>query len=376
VAQSSTSIERFPAVVFCQQNTGSLRVAALTLLDRLVVALHRAGCGPITVVCRGSLPDLQRSRAWHIEVKAVTASPSLSSPALVATTDLLAQPSDIREVIRQKGRLAATDGTALSIGVADGSSTPPLDQLSALPLVPAKGMAAAIRDAESARAAERALWASLTSSSDGFVDRHFNRPAGRPLSKLLVHTPVSPNTVSITSILIGLLAAGCFAIGTFAMAVTGAVLFQLSAIVDCVDGDIARAVFKESPLGKWLDLAGDQVVHVAVFAAIATGLWRQESAVPALWLGLSAVAGALLSFAVVVRGMQQVTDKSNPRLRKLIDSATNRDFSVLVFVLALLEQLEWFLWLTAVGSHVFWITLLRLQRSGPKATATHLPTSR
>ncbi|HKS36623.1 MAG TPA: CDP-alcohol phosphatidyltransferase family protein, partial [Verrucomicrobiae bacterium] len=239
----------------------------------------------------------------------------------------------------------------------------------------AKGVASAIRDAESARAAERALWASLTSSTDGFVDRHFNRPVGRSLSKLLVHTPVSPNAVSLASILIGLVAAGCFAVGNFAMVVTGALLFQLSAIVDCVDGDIARAVFKESPLGKWLDLAGGQVVHVSVFATIAVGLWRQDSAAPVAWLGLSAVAGAILSFAVVVRGMKQVTDQSSPRLRKLMDSATNRDFSVLVLVLALLERLDVFLWLTAVGSHLFWIALLRLQRAAPRATATSLPNS-
>lgn len=375
MARSSTSTERLPAVVFCQENTGHLRVAALTLLDRLVVALHRAGCGPIIVVCPGPLPDLRRTRAWQIDVRVVTESPSLSALALVATTDLLAQPSDVREVIRQRGRLTTTDGTALSMGIVDKLSTPLLDQLATLPRVTAKGVASTIRDAESARAAERALWASLTSSTDGFVDRHFNRPVGRPLSKLLVRTPVSPNAVSLASILIGLFAAGCFALGNFAMAVAGALLFQLSAIVDCVDGDIARAVFKESPLGKWLDLAGDQVVHVSVFATIGVGLWRQDSAAPVAWLGLSAVVGAVLSFAVVVRGMKQVTDQSNPRLRKLMDSATNRDFSVLVLVLALLERLDVFLWLTAVGSHLFWIALLGLQRMASKSTATRLPTS-
>jgi phosphatidylglycerophosphate synthase len=363
-------------VVFCEENTGALRVAALSLLDRLVVALHRAGCRPITVVCRGPLPDLRRSRAWQIDLKVVPEAPPFSGPMLAASTGLLVQPSDVRELIRQRGRLTAADGTSLPIGVVETLSTPLLAQLSTLPAVTAKGVAAAIRSPEMARAAERALWASLTSSSDGLVDIYFNRPAGRPLSRLLIHTAVSPNAVSIASILLGLLAAVYFAVGNYTMAVAGAVLFQLSAIVDCVDGDIARAVFKESPLGRWLDLAGDQVVHISVFAAIAIGLWRQESAAPVAWLGASAVAGAVLSFVAVVRGMKRVTEKSNTLLRRLLDSATNRDFSVLVFALALLEKLEVFLWLTGAGSHLFWIALLWLQRREPGAESASASASR
>jgi hypothetical protein len=48
-------------------------------------------------------------------------------------------------------------------------------------------------------------------------------------------------------------------------------------------------------------------------------------------------------------------------LQRLLDAATNRDFSVLVFCLAVLGQLELFLWVTAIGTHVFWITALTLQ---------------
>jgi hypothetical protein len=48
-------------------------------------------------------------------------------------------------------------------------------------------------------------------------------------------------------------------------------------------------------------------------------------------------------------------------LQKLIDSATNRDFSALVLVLACFNRLHWFLWLSAIGSHLFWMTALALQ---------------
>jgi phosphatidylglycerophosphate synthase len=77
--------------------------------------------------------------------------------------------------------------------------------------------------------------------------------------------------------------------------VTGALIFQLSAIIDCVDGDLARALFKQSRLGKWLDLGGDQVVHFSVFAGIGIGVSRIYPSVPALVLGASAALGVLLA---------------------------------------------------------------------------------
>lgn len=379
-----------PAVLFCDPATASLRVVALTLLDRLVVAAHRAGCAPIFVVTAGELPDLRRSRALGVAVSVVRKLPELAGPALVADTRQLVQAGDLRELMKQGGRLAARDGSLLPAGVISGArlAEPPvlvtlpgssesrapqaaeLDAaLSALPVVTAQGVAASVTGAESARAAGEALWRSLSSSSDGVVDRWFNRPVGRRLlSRWLVHTPVTPNQVSVAATLLGAVAGGMFAVGRPGVSVAAAVLFQLSAIVDCVDGDVARAVFKESPLGKWLDLVGDQVVHGAVFAGIAVGLWRSGTG-PFLWLGASAVLGGLIAFAVVLRGMK-AGGAGGHALQRLIDASTNRDFSVLVLALACLGRLEWFLWLAAVGSHVFWLTALSLQFVGPRNQVT------
>jgi phosphatidylglycerophosphate synthase len=219
------------------------------------------------------------------------------------------------------------------------------------------------------RQAERVLWASLQSSSDGTVDKYFNRPCGRPLSRLLIHTPVTPNQVSVASSAIGLAGACLLARGDALSATMGALLFQLSAVIDCVDGDVARMVFKESRLGKWLDLAGDQVVHGAVFIGIGVGLARSGSSAPVSWLATSAVVGALISFGIVLRGMLSGGSRGNSKLQALIDRATNRDFSVLVLLLALCNSLDWFLWMAAIGSHVFWVLLLLLQWNSPSTAA-------
>ena len=50
-------------------------------------------------------------------------------------------------------------------------------------------------------------------------------------------------------------------------------------------------------------------------------------------------------------------------------------FSVVVLALAVLNELDLFLWLVAIGSHVFWIVLLCLQRLGRRALRAGVPTA-
>jgi phosphatidylglycerophosphate synthase len=293
---------------------------------------------------------------------------------LILSTRLLVQPLDLKNLIERRGRLIAQDGTPLPAGVLTEFSECALeDQLSTLPAIAAEGVAKPITDAATAAAAARALWASLTSPTDGLVDKHFNRPVGRWLSKILVHTSVSPNQISVAATLLGLASAWFFAQGKYWAALWGAILLQVSAIVDCVDGDLARVMFKESSVGKWLDIVGDQVVHLSVFVSIGIGLYRAESAGPVLLLTTSAAIGVVISFVVIVRGQLLPESQRNTRLQKLVDTATNRDFCVLLLLLVVLGKLSWFLWMTAIGVHVFWLLALAVQLLNQPAAATLNP---
>jgi 1L-myo-inositol 1-phosphate cytidylyltransferase / CDP-L-myo-inositol myo-inositolphosphotransferase len=292
---------------------------------------------------------------------------------MAAAGHVLATSDDIQRVREAGGRLVGKDGTKLPLGVIhhwSGTWRASLDQVQD---VVACGPAARAVDSESASQAERLYWASLTSRSDGLVDRYFNRPVGRLFSRFLVCTSVTPNQVSVFSILIGLVSAALLATGTAGTALAGALCLQLSAVMDCVDGDLARALFKQSSLGKWLDLVGDQVVHVGVFLGLGIGQSRLGAAAPVAVLGIVAAAGVVLSFAVILRSLRQPTLRGNNRLQKLIDAATNRDFSVLLILFALAGVLDWFLWLAAIGSHVFWILALTLQWQEERSLHRHDP---
>lgn len=368
----TNAIVSVPAIFFCNPEHGGLRIAALTVLDRLLVTAHRAGCPTLTVVCDGEMPAIPRARALGLDPVVVRQPPKFTGVTLIASANLLVQREDVIALIKDGGRLITPDKKLLPIGMArklDGTVAQTLQKSSRVISV---GVARRVEDNFMAAMAEDELWETMGSSTDGLVDTYFNRPVGRVLSKLLIHTSVTPNQVSVFATIVGVGAAVCLGQGDQRWNIIGALVLQLSAAIDCVDGDIARMVFKESKLGKWLDLVGDQVVHVALFAAIAMGVAAAKPAVPALALGVSAALGVLIAFGVVLRGMLHPDARGNTRLQRLIDATTNRDFSVVIIVLAFANRLDLFLWAAAIGVHVFWLLALGLQIHGRRKVPENL----
>jgi len=352
-------------IIFGSTDGGQL-IAGLPLLDRQVVALFRGGCKRVTVVHPARfLPGTPRSDALGYRFEHVREPFVVEEPSLVIAADVLIEAGDVARLIETGSRLESGEGVPLVAGFFPGGDLRNLEaELDELPILQAQGVAMRIRDKEDRWWAAQELWASLSSANDGLVDRCFNRPVGRVISKVLVHTDVSPNSVSIAAILIGLLSAWCFSAGAYWAALAGALLFQVSAIIDCVDGDLARIAFKESALGKWLDIGGDQVVHMAIFAGLGIGLWRMGVDAPVKPLVISALVGVAISFAVIVRGMTSCRSDENAALRRLIDRMANRDFSVLLIAMAAADRLVWFLWLLGIGVHAFWLLALVAQAGG------------
>ncbi|HXF91550.1 MAG TPA: CDP-alcohol phosphatidyltransferase family protein [Nitrospiraceae bacterium] len=225
-----------------------------------------------------------------------------------------------------------------------------------------------VRDASGVKAAERTLFQSLKGEFEGFVDRHFNRKVSKLFTKLFLALRFSPNVVTVVSTVVGLTAAAGFAVGGYAAGVGAALLFQLAAVIDCCDGEVARLTFAESPLGAWLDITADNVVHMAIFAGIAWGAYTQHGEGHGAWiplaLGAAAILGNACSFWLVrrVQRIRTIRGWNNPVQAAwsnfLLKNVASRDFSVVVLLFALLGKLDWFLWLAAIGSTAFWMILL------------------
>ncbi len=108
-------------------------------------------------------------------------------------------------------------------------------------------------------------------ANDGFYSVFFLRKISKLFTWLAVRLKMTPNQVTLISFAIGLLSAYEFSKGSFWAIFIGAVLLQLSIIIDCVDGELARYTRQFSQLGAWLDAITDRIKEYLVFFALAYG---------------------------------------------------------------------------------------------------------
>jgi phosphatidylglycerophosphate synthase len=218
-------------------------------------------------------------------------------------------------------------------------------------------------DATSRQEAEQMLYARLGRTGDGWFTRVVDRRLSRLLTRLLLPTGVSPNQVTIASMAIGIVGGCCFALGSPTAAILGALLFLASTIVDGCDGEIARLTFRDSTFGARLDILGDNLVHLFLFGGIAVGLYRRGADPQIAALGWTLIAGVLCAMATVYCCV--VRRPPNPAQRVFFEAFASREFAYLLVVLTLAGRLDWFLWLSALGTYAFSIGLLVLGRRPP-----------
>ena len=125
-------------------------------------------------------------------------------------------------------------------------------------------------------------------ANDGFYSVFFLRKISKLFTWLAVRLKMTPNQVTLISFAIGLLSAYEFSKGTFWTIFAGAVLLQLSIIIDCVDGELARYTRAFSQLGAWLDAITDRIKEYLVFFALAYGAAKngRELWIPAMGMML------------------------------------------------------------------------------------------
>ncbi|WP_055506470.1 CDP-alcohol phosphatidyltransferase family protein [Nonomuraea pusilla] len=96
------------------------------------------------------------------------------------------------------------------------------------------------------------------------------------------HTRITPNGLTVFSLVLGMASAACLAMNQLA---AGAVMFYLSFMIDCVDGKIARLKGTGTPFGLWLDYVGDRIRVVCCAAGLAYGQYAVSGDVHFILLG-------------------------------------------------------------------------------------------
>jgi phosphatidylglycerophosphate synthase len=391
VTQAALILVLLPAPAARPQDADP-KVLGLSLIRRAVLAARRAGYGRVFLLTGDGAETAGAAAIADWSRLAAIFRSSQTAPTLIAPASILAETDWLERLAEAEIEAAGWTAIPNRIAVIGAAAAP-----EALVALEAEGGARDFAAAEGRLArrfgapaaipagidpmlvegpadvpvAERRLLRALVKDTDGFMARHVERPISLQISRRLASTAITPNQMSLISIVVGVCAGPFFLSSLPFWQTIGALLFLAHSILDGCDGELARLKFQESRWGGVLDFWGDNVVHSVIFACMAAGWSLSAGAGWPLMLGVAAVLGGLGSASFVYWRLMRAKLDSGPLftsvstapdrpLARLLDSASRRDFIYLVLVLALFGKSNWFLLLAAVGAPIYLILVIVL----------------
>ena len=239
-----------------------------------------------------------------------------------------------------------------------------------------------VSDAADAESVDRRIWQDCHKDSDGPVSRHFNRHVSTSVSQFLAPLGTTPNQMSAVTFAVGLAATFTVAVGGFWWFLLGAALYQLSSILDGVDGELARSKFEFSVTGEWVDNISDNTKDILFLLGLGYGAyqtvpveWAGFDSTLWLWMGALGATGKLLSFLgyaswLIPRGRGYALllwadeDEDDPDnffegIFSAIDVLCKNDVVLfLAFALAVVGALPWYLMIAAIGHNIAALTIV------------------
>lgn len=225
-------------------------------------------------------------------------------------------------------------------------------------------------------AAEATIRRSSYKNTDAKVAR-WNRRMSLPISIALIPTPLTANQLSVMLVALGLYAAWLFSTGHYLAGVLGAFLSLAASVLDGCDGEIARLKYQESALGCWIETVGDYSYYIAIFVGLTIGAARRTGWDAFYWIGGTAVAGSLITIALLIYLRSRITAGQPERLHKIAKErfkaeptfwsriiwrisfvATRAAMPYGIMGFAIVGALPGIVVLAALGANIYWVSII------------------
>jgi phosphatidylglycerophosphate synthase len=216
-----------------------------------------------------------------------------------------------------------------------------------------------VHNVSDAQAAERCLLKQQKLNYTQLMDVWFNSLLSIRISYLLVKTPFTPNQLTLSGLVLGVLTGWFFAQGDYINGVLGGLVLTFSGIWDCCDGDVARLKFVESDYGEFLDTMCDNIINILTFIGIAIGVAKQNGLLASLIPFVLLLIGGALIFILIYfpKGSGKGYSFKGTRMYDVILLLASRNFIYVILIFAILGRLDYFLWLAGFGSNIFAMAL-------------------
>ncbi len=203
--------------------------------------------------------------------------------------------------------------------------------------------------------AEKKIEQPLGSYSDSpIIDRYIIRKISGFISGLLIRTPVTPNQVTIISLVIGIVAAVFFSHGAHTCTIIAGVFYFISTVFDQCDGEVARFKHMESDFGRTFDIIVDSIVNAAIVIGITIAIYKTNGSGLTIVAGLLAMMGIVISLLLTTYFSSE--SKKDTGTKEMLDKLNNKDFFYIIMLASVIfNQMIWFLLIMAVGTNIYWI---------------------
>ena len=185
----------------------------------------------------------------------------------------------------------------------------------------------------------------------------------------LVRAGISANQITIAWIFLGILGAVALGFPNYGVRVFGACLLQLSELLDCVDGEVARLSERTSRRGAFLDSVGHDVWRRGLFLPIGYQVFKDTHNVGYLLLAfVSAVfVGSYLMAPELAEyiGLQKTAGNSGSTIPRRNTSLPRkvvaplfllmRNVKMVICIGAIFDRLAWVLCCYAITSPVLFL---------------------
>lgn len=122
---------------------------------------------------------------------------------------------------------------------------------------------------------------------DLFWNAYVCRPIAAVLVSAIEGTRITPNQITLSAVFVALASVALLLVwpGHWGL-IAAAVVFELSYVLDCADGMLARWRGTASPVGHLLDFLMDELKAFCLLAAVSVRLFQEHNDVRFLLLGL------------------------------------------------------------------------------------------
>ena len=135
---------------------------------------------------------------------------------------------------------------------------------------------------------------SSSKTNDGPISTYLNRRISNWITSKIVDYPITPNQISVVTFLISVIASLIIVKQGYFFLVLGALLAQLSSILDGCDGEVARLKLLSSKYGGWFDQVLDRYSDLFIITGLTFHTYLLHETLAVFIIGFIAVGGKII----------------------------------------------------------------------------------